>query len=92
MTRASPQQALAIWTALVKAHPRNEDYLLQQAGAYSSREPDDKAISTLRAFLKRFPELGAGRDRIKEQITQLEEQAKPGSRRRGAGNLPISIG
>jgi len=83
------QQSLSIWTALVKAYPRNEDYLIQQAAAYSASSQVDKAITSFKLFVTRFPDSGQ-LTTVKEQIKQLEEQAKPGAA--GAGTSPVPVG
>lgn len=88
------EQALDIWTKLVKENPDDEDYLLQQAGAYSQTQQLDKAIATLRAFIRKFPDSGQI-EGIKEEIKNLQEQQKQqaaGGGAPGAGGAPISIG
>jgi len=86
------QEALPVWTALVKQNPAEEDYLLQQAGAFSQTNDTAKAIEAYQVFLKKFPESGQV-DAIKDQIKTLEEQAKAAaSGGGGAGNLPINVG
>lgn len=83
------QQALDLWTKLVKENPKNEDYLLQQAGAYTQLNELDKAIATYRAYLKRFPDSGQA-ESIKEEIKNLQEQQDQAAAGGGA-SAPISI-
>jgi tetratricopeptide (TPR) repeat protein len=86
------QQALDMWTKLVKADPKNEDYLLQQAGAYTQLQQLDKAIATLRLFIRKFPDSGRI-DSIKEEIKALQDQQEQAAAGGGAaGGAPISIG
>ncbi|MCW2920842.1 MAG: hypothetical protein JWL76_716 [Thermoleophilia bacterium] len=88
------QQALDLWTQLVKEHPDDEDYLLQQAGAYTQTQQLDKAIATLRLYVKKFPDSGQI-ESIKEQIKSLQdqqEQQAAGAGAGAAGGAPISIG
>lgn len=90
------QEALDIWTTLVKANPKNEDYLIQKAGAQSQTQDLDGAIATYRLFLKRFPDSGQV-EQIKEQIKTLQDQKKEqangggASALGGAGSAPITI-
>ena len=86
-----PDQALKIWTLLVKDNPRNEDYLLQQAGAYQQMQDTDEAIKTLQLYIKRFPDSGqlkTIKDEIKNLRTQADEAANGGI---DAGDLPIDV-
>ena len=85
------QQALDLWTKLVKENPNDEDYLLQQAGAYSQTQQLDKAIATLRAYLKKFPDSGQA-ESIKEEIKTLQEQQEEQAAGGGAAGAPISLG
>jgi tetratricopeptide (TPR) repeat protein len=86
------EEALAVWNALVKAHPRNEDYLLNKAGAHQQLQQFDEAIRTLRLYLKRFPDAGQA-ESVQEEIKNIQEQQKQQAEggAAGAGNLPISI-
>jgi tetratricopeptide (TPR) repeat protein len=83
------QQSLDLWTKLVNEHPKNEDYMLQQAGAYTQLQQLDKAIATYQLFMKRFPESGQI-DQIKEEIKSLKDQQK--QQAEGGGQSPISVG
>jgi tetratricopeptide (TPR) repeat protein len=83
------EQALEVWTVLVKRNPNNEDYLLQQAGAYQQTQQLDKSIAALRLFVKKFPDSGQI-DQIKEEIKSLQEQQK--EQAAGGGQAPISLG
>lgn len=92
------QQALEIWTALVKKNPNDEDYLLQQAGAYAQTQELDKAIATLRTYIRKFPDSGQI-ESIREQIKQLQDQQEQaaagggiGGAIGGAGGAPITVG
>lgn len=82
------EQALPIWTSLVKQYPKEEDYLLQQAGAYEGLQRYDEAIATYRLFLRRFPDSGQA-DQVKEQIKAVQEQQK--AEAAGGGELPIEV-
>ena len=79
----------------MKANPRNEDFLLQQAGAYNQTQKTDEAIATLRLYIKRFPDSGQ-LDSIKQEIKSLQEQQKEaaagGAGAGAAGGAPITIG
>jgi tetratricopeptide (TPR) repeat protein len=83
------QQSLEIFQKLVKENPKNEDYLLAQAGSYEAIGNTDEAIATYRLFIKRFPESGQI-EQIKEQIKNLQEQAK--QQAAGGGQQPITVG
>ncbi len=88
------EQALKLWTTLVKQNPDDEDYLLQQAGGYTQTQQLDKAIATLRLYVKKFPDSGQI-ESIKEQIKSLQDQQKEqaaGGGAGAAGGAPISIG
>lgn len=87
------QESLDIFTVLVKQHPKNEDYLLAQAGAQSQLQKTDEAIKTLQLYVKRFPDSGQV-EQIKEEIKSLQKQQKEQAAGGGAagGNLPINIG
>ncbi len=85
------EQSLDLWTKLVKANPNDEDYLLQQAGAYSQTQQLDKAIATLRSYLKKFPDSGQV-ESVKEQIRTLQDQQKEQAAGGGAAGAPISAG
>lgn len=85
-----PEQALKIWTELVKKNPNDEDYLLQQAGAYAQTQQLDKAIATLRQYIRKFPESGQV-ESIREQIEALQEQ-KEQAAAGGGGGAPITAG
>jgi tetratricopeptide (TPR) repeat protein len=86
-----PDEALKIWTLLVKANPRNEDYLLQQAGAFQQQQDTDQAIKTLQLYVKRFPDSGQLQT-IKDEIQNLKDQQKEAANGGGnAGDLPISV-
>lgn len=88
------QQALDMWTKLVKDHPNDEDYLLQQAGGYTQTQQLDKAIATLRLYVKKFPDSGQV-ESIKEEIRSLQEQQEQqaaGGGIGGAAGAPITVG
>jgi tetratricopeptide (TPR) repeat protein len=88
------EQALTIWTALVKKNPNDEDYLLQQAGGYAQTQQLDKAIATLRLYIKKFPDSGQI-ESIREEIKSLQEQQKQQAAGGGAGvpgGAPITVG
>ena len=88
------EQALELWTRLVKENPADEDYLLQQAGAYTQTQELDKAIATLRLYVKKFPDSGQI-ESIKEQIKSLQdqqEQQAAGGGAGAAGGAPITVG
>ncbi len=87
------QQALELWTKLVKANPNDEDYLLQQAGGYQQTQQTDEAIATLRLYVRRFPDSGQI-ESIKEEIKSLHEQQKQAAAGGGAvpGGAPITVG
>lgn len=77
------KNAVKLWTKLVKADPENEDYLLQQAGAYEQAGDTDKAIATLRTFIKRFPDSG--------QISSIKDQIKSLQDKKSSGGLPDGL-
>ncbi len=79
------QEALDMWTLLVKQHPKNEDYLIRQAGSYQAMNNTAEAISTLQLFVKRFPDSGQVQT-IKDQIKQLQDQQK--QQAAGGGTTP----
>ncbi len=83
------QESLDIWVALVKKNPKNEDYLLQQAGAQQQLGDTDAAIKSLNLYVKRFPDSGQV-DNIKEEIKNLRDQQEQQAAG-GGGDLPISI-
>lgn len=85
------QQSLDIFTTLVKEHPGNEDYLLQQAGGYQQLGNIPQTIATYRLFLKRFPDSGQV-EQITEEIKNLEQQQKDQAAGGGAGGQPITVG
>ncbi|MCZ4495603.1 MAG: Tetratricopeptide repeat, partial [Thermoleophilia bacterium] len=83
--------ALPIWTALVKAEPNNEDYLLNLATAHQGNGDTDKAIATFNAFLKKFPESGSV-DGVKEEIENIKEQEAQAAAGGGNVSLPPGLG
>jgi tetratricopeptide (TPR) repeat protein len=83
------QQSLDLWTKLVNEHPKNEDYLLRQAGVYTQLQQLDKAIATYQLFKKQFPESGQI-EQIDEEIKNLQEQKKQQAAG-GGQNAPISV-
>lgn len=91
------QDSLDIFTALVKKNPKNEDYLLQQAGAYQQLNQIDDTIRVLNLYIKRFPDSGQIQN-IKDEIKSLRKQQKEQAAGGGAAggldtsNLPINIG
>jgi tetratricopeptide (TPR) repeat protein len=86
------ERSLEIFTQLVKAHPKNSDYLLQQAGAYEAASKLDQAIATYRLFIKRFPDDGQV-DTIKDQIKALQDQQKEqAAGGAAAGTAPVTLG
>jgi tetratricopeptide (TPR) repeat protein len=75
------QESVDLWTVLVKQHPKNEDYLLNQAGGQQQLGDLDQAIATLQTYVKRFPDsgqIGTIKDEIKALRKQKQEQAAGG--------------
>lgn len=85
-----PDRALEIWTKLAKENPKNEDYLLQKAGAHQQLGDVDEAIATLRQYVRRFPDSGQV-DNIREEIRNLEKQQEEQAAGGPAGAAPITI-
>ncbi len=88
------EQALKIWTSLVKKNPNDEDYLLQQAGGFAQTQELDKAIAALRLYIRKFPDSGQI-ESIREQIESLQdqkEQAAAGGGGGAPGGVPITAG
>lgn len=84
-------QALKIWTVLVRANPKNEDYLLQQAGAYQQKQDTEQTIKTLQLYVKRFPDSGQLQN-IKDQIKTLRKQEQDAAAASSAGgDVPINV-
>jgi tetratricopeptide (TPR) repeat protein len=81
--------SLEIFTALVKAHPNNQDYLLQQAGAYESANQLDKAIEAFQLFIKKFPDDGQV-DSVKDEISSLRQQQLEQTKQ-GSSAAPVSV-
>lgn len=84
-------ESLPIWQSLVKANPKKEDYLEQQAAAQQGANQLDAAIATYQLYLKRFPDSGK-KQTIKDNITAIQDQQKQSAAGGGAPGASISPG